>query len=118
MACDAFENMLHFTLHDFEKIDANATGVYGFWYDKHCIYVGKAADQPIRNRLLQHWHESHNPTLIRWIAAKKTALNLAIKTLDDAHDIDIMERYCIYRYQPSANKIKPKTQPVVPSQCA
>ena len=40
--CDPFSNMLRFRLVDFEKIPPDTIGVYGIWYFKRCIYIGKA----------------------------------------------------------------------------
>lgn len=117
MACSPYERMIAFRLREFEKIDQDAYGIYGFWFKRRCIYVGKAAEQPIAIRLVQHWKGSHNQLLRNWIEAKGKELKIAYKYIPEIAKIDILERYCINKYQPETNKIRYKFHFEIPEEC-
>ncbi len=104
--CDPFSNMLRFRLVDFEKIPPDTIGVYGIWYFKRCIYIGKAEKQPISNRLQQHWSMSHNKYLQFWIDARGRDLKVSYKPISSKQRIDVYERYFINRFQPVTNIIR------------
>ena len=63
------KGMLRLSHTGIEKMPKDISGVYAFWCRDNgkCIYVGMAKDQPIRNRLRQHWRDSHNEKLKMWI---------------------------------------------------
>lgn len=87
------------------RIPKSIFGVYAFWCrdNKKCIYVGKAKNQPIRNRLKDHWRESHNKTLRLWIQAFGDNLDVCY-TSTERRKIDTFERRLIKAWKPEANK--------------
>ena len=88
---------------EFSKIPADAYGVYGIWFRRRCIYIGKAKSQPIAKRLEQHWNGTHNPDLADWISAKGPLLNVSY-AITHKQAIDNFERRHIKRFQPLTNK--------------
>ncbi len=99
--CSPFLCWRRFTHVNISKCE-NKPGVYGFWYKRNCIYIGKTEKQGLRDRLLQHWNGSHNNRLRDWIKSKKSNLMFCFKPIDVAQ-VDIAERYYIYKYQPLTN---------------
>jgi hypothetical protein len=95
-----------FRLRSLDDISDYDYGIYGFWYDKHCIYIGKAKEQPIKERLKQHWKGSHNPILSDWISGAGRHLCYAYLAVPDKGSIDVHERYYIRRFQPIANTVR------------
>jgi excinuclease UvrABC nuclease subunit len=81
-------------------------GVYGFWYGKYCVYVGKTEAQTLFKRLIDHWEGSHNPSLKEWIQAKRDDLQIAFIQINDKNQIATYERYYIRTFQPLTNKIR------------
>lgn len=81
-------------------------GLYGFWCRKNgrCIYIGKAKEQPIRERLLQHWKGSHNETLNLWIEAFGNYLDICYLPISRQNIIDKMETELIRKWNPEADK--------------
>lgn len=104
LACNPRSNTIGFRLSEFDSLDPQARGLYAIWYKQSCIYVGKAQDQPLRNRLQQHWKGSHNATLNDWVAAKGSALRVSIKPMLDESVIEIFERFYIRKFKPLANR--------------
>lgn len=104
--CNPYENQIRFRIVDFYKIPEHYYGVYGIWYNKHCLYVGQAKLQPIYKRLEDHWKGTHNPRLQTWIDAKGTLLTVAYETVVDLDEIDTLERYYIRKFQPLTNSIR------------
>lgn len=102
--CSPYDNQLRFRKADFEKIPASAVGVYGLWYGKRCVYVGKAEDQSIATRLEQHWKGSHNPELAAWVRAKGSELRVAYVVAEEKTTVDSLERLYARRFQPLTNK--------------
>lgn len=97
-------NHLTFRKAGFDKIPSGAFGVYGMWYGKRCIYVGKAAEQTIGQRLEQHWKGSHNPDLAAWVSAKGSQLRVRYIVVNNPLEIDRIEKRFIKQLQPLANK--------------
>lgn len=104
--CDPFSGMTNFSLRGIERVPRGCRGVYSFWYKKNCVYVGKAEDQDITNRLFQHWTHSHSSALRAWISAKRVALKIAYRCYDDKNTISQMEKLFIRRFKPLANRVK------------
>ena len=79
-------------------------GVYAFWCRDtgKCIYVGKAFDAPIRERLLKHWRGSHNEILRLWIQVFGDDLIICYKEVDAAL-ICRLENRLIRKWKPEAN---------------
>ncbi|MXX63223.1 MAG: GIY-YIG nuclease family protein [Holophagales bacterium] len=88
----------------FERIPPNDVGLYAFWSRANgkCVYVGKAADQPLRGRLQQHWNRSDNETLRLWIAAFGEDVDICFLSLP-LHRIPKFERRLIRLWRPEAN---------------
>ena len=74
------------------------------WYGRRCIYVGKAEEQTIAQRLEQHWKGSHNPDLAAWVNAKGSQLRVRYIVVEDPLEIDDLEKRFIKQLQPLANK--------------
>ena len=103
--CSPYDNQLRFRKADFDKIPVGAFGVYGLWYGKRCIYVGKAETQPIATRLEQHWKGTHNRDLQAWVRAKGSDLRVAYLIAEEKSRIAPLEKVYIRRFQPLTNKI-------------
>lgn len=101
--CVPHHHQLQFRKMEFAKIPPDAYGVYGIWFRRRCIYIGKAKSQPIAKRLEQHWNGTHNSELADWISAKGSLLDVSYAI---AHKmvIDNLERRHIKRFQPITNK--------------
>jgi len=95
-----------FRLSVLHRLAPTAPGVYVFWFRRYCIYVGKAERQFIRDRLLDHWHHSHNDNLRDWMTAKRDDILVAFEAIADPRQISRYERYYIRRFQPLANKVR------------
>ena len=106
--CRPYDNQLRFRKADFDKIPAHGRGVYGLWFKKRCIYVGKAEDQSITERLRQHWNDwpgTHNDDLSSWIRAKGSELRVAFVIAEEKSKVSSLEKFYIRRFQPLTNKI-------------
>ena len=81
------------------------SGVYAFWCRDNgkCIYVGKARDRSIRERLKTHWRGSHNEILGLWIQVFGDTLDVCYISMD-TNKIDTLERRLIKAWKPEANK--------------
>jgi len=95
---------LAFRKADFDKIPPHAFGVYGLWFRKRCIYVGKAEKQPIAQRLEQHWKGSHNEHLADWVTAKGPQLRVRYIPVQQISAIGSIEVRYIKNLQPLTNK--------------
>ena len=104
--CRPYDNQLRFRKADFDKIPANAIGVYGLWFRRRCIYVGKAEEQPIAKRLHQHWRGTHNFELAAWVQAKASELRVVYVVADTKSTVSSLERLYIRRFQPLTNQIR------------
>lgn len=90
-----------------DSVPPNARGVYAFLRrdNDECIYVGKAVDQPIKNRLRAHWRHSHNEKLRLWIRAFAKYLKVCYKPVrtTNPEEIDRLERKLIKVWRPQTN---------------
>lgn len=77
-------------------------GVYAIWYRKWCIYVGKAKDQGVSERLEQHWSRCHNKLLKLWITAWPNEVEFCWISLP-SQEIDNAEKILIKQLRPNAN---------------
>lgn len=87
-----------------QDVPHGAIGIYAFWCRQNgkCVYVGKAADQSIRDRLRQHVRQSHNRTLWLWLQAFGRDLDMCYAAVDRPR-IDALEKRLIGRWRPEAN---------------
>lgn len=99
-----YRNRIRFRRSDIEEIPTSAYGVYGLWFKRRCLYIGKAKRQPIAKRLDQHWTGTHNPALAAWIRAKGAQLSVSYLVTDRGSEIDQLEKLYIGRFQPLTNK--------------
>ena len=104
--CRPYDNQLRFRKADFDKIPANAFGVYGLWYRKRCIYIGKAEAQTIARRLEQHWRGAQNLGLADWVQAKGSELRVSYLVVEKKSTIGSLEKLYIRRFQPMTNIIR------------
>lgn len=112
--CSPYDRQFPFAFRSFQRIPGNVHGVYGIWFGRRCIYVGKADSQPISTRLRQHWEHSHNDGLQAWIKSKGRRLRVSYLALSSRKNIDMYERYFIARFQPVTNKVRYEMHQVVP----
>ena len=104
--CNPYVKQVPFSVRGFQRIPLRAYGVYGIWYRRRCIYVGKACRQPICVRLGQHWDRCHNSRLESWIKAKGNGLRVAFMVVPNKQLIPACERFCINRFQPLTNRVR------------
>ena len=93
------------------QIPDNIKGLYGIWYRKNnkCIYVGKAAKQSIKDRLMQEWRASHNERLKRWIKVYGNSMDVCYLQVNDDR-IDKMETRLIQKWHPETNIMKKRKE--------
>ena len=103
--CSPYNCFIRFRRSDIEGIDDNAEGVYGFWYNKRCLYIGKTQNRSIKERLMDYWNgRSHNPYLQLWIDVCREEIKIAYSIRDDSKTRHSLERYYIRRFSPLTNK--------------
>ena len=78
-------------------------GVYGIWFGKYCIYIGRTTNQGLKNRLYQHWNHAQNEKLRAWIKAKKSNLTFNYKKFNSENKIIRMEIFYYNCYRPITN---------------
>lgn len=104
--CSPYNCFIPFKRHNVDKISDNIFGIYGFWYKKRCLYVGKAERQSIKSRLMQHWSNCHNKDLQAWITVYGKDIKIAFKGIDENAIINKSERFYIDFFDPVTNKTK------------
>lgn len=111
------ENGRRFTLQNILSIPGNTRGVYVLHYVQTFVYVGKsqAADQGIRERLTQHYNDSHSERLSMWIRALDGDVQFTYLHCEEGQTDDL-ERSLIHYLQPMVNldrypNYKPKPTP-------
>ena len=112
--CNPYTRQLPFAVQSFQRIPGDAHGVYGIWFRRRCIYIGKADSQTISTRLRQHWEHSHNDGLQAWIKSKGRRLRVSYLAVSSRKNIDMFERYFIARFQPITNRVRYEEHEVVP----
>jgi hypothetical protein len=93
-----------FNMLNVAKVPEGAFGVYGFWFGPRCIYVGRATDQTLRKRLVQHFKRSHSQTLTKWLLAYGPEVSFCCVVLERKH-VSRSEVRLIRRLQPIGNEI-------------
>ena len=111
--CSPYDRQIPFSIRGFQRIPRETHGVYGIWFRRHCIYVGKADVQAISTRLEQHWRHSHNERLETWIKAKGRHLKVNYLSLSQRKDIAMYERYFIAKFQPLTNVVRYEMDSVI-----
>lgn len=102
------QKRLHFSRLEIERIPESVRGVYSFWHEGSgvCIYVGMAEDQPLKERLKQHWRGSHNKTLALWLAACGGRIVVSYIPVRECDEIPRIETAIIRLWKPIANPPK------------
>ena len=102
------QKCLHFSRLEIERIPESVRGVYSFWHGDSgvCIYVGMAEDQPLKERLKQHWRGSHNKTLALWLAAFGGRIVVSYIPIKECDKIPRIEAAIIRLWKPIANPPK------------
>ena len=104
MTCKPTSQVKLFSLINIEKIPGDVKGVYGLWCRDICLYIGKAQDQPLKDRLLAHFNGTHNPDLKLWIQTYPGEIEFVYKQIKETREIHSAERRMIERYNPRTNK--------------
>lgn len=83
---------------------SNGVGIYAFWFNNRCVYVGKAEQQTLKERLTQHYRNCHNDGLKLWIEVYGCQLQFCYLELQkNKSRVDFLEKKFIYRLQPMTN---------------
>lgn len=93
-----------FSWPNINRIPSDYYGVYSFWANHICIYVGKAERQSIRTRLMQHYSESHNKDLKLWFESS-IPIEFMYEAVSYVNAIPAKERNRIREYVPITNVI-------------
>lgn len=103
--------MNKYTAKEFNRINIDkikqSPGIYAFWFNNRCVYVGKTEAQNLNKRLTQHYNDCHNEDLKLWIHVYGKQLKfccLELGTKLRKKKISYLEKKFIYRLQPMANK--------------
>ena len=97
-----------FTFQNIMSVPQTLVGVYVLYYKSLFIYVGKAADRPIRKRLEEHFNGSHNKKLAVWIKALDGNIMFHYVRCGKTK-IDDLERSMIHHLQPTTNQHRYET---------
>ena len=102
------QKRLHFSRLEIERIPESVRGVYSFWHEDSgvCIYVGMAEDQPLKERLKQHWRGSRNKTLALWLDAFGGRIVVSYIPVKECDKIPQIETAIIRLWKPIANPPK------------
>lgn len=100
-------NVMPLKRHNIDSIPPDIKGVYGIWCRTNgkCIYIGKAERQPIKERLMQEWRNSHNENLKKWMHAFGKFLDICYLQVRESR-IDRMETLMIQMWHPETNVLK------------
>ena len=85
------------------RVPDDAHGIYIFWCNAVCVYVGKAQKLSLRKRLYQHYLASHNDGLRMWIRSSHR-LEFQYEVVSDASAISAKERNRIKQLAPLTNR--------------
>lgn len=80
------------------------SGIYFFWLDKRCIYIGKAENQTIGDRLKQHRMYCHNENLDLTLDVYGSKIQFCFLPILKRCKIESLEEKFIIRLQPRCNK--------------
>ena len=80
-----------------------ASGLYAFWVENACLYVGKSIN--LRTRLYQHRMQEHNSTLDRYLKAFAQQVEVSMATPAECNGADLvpLERQLIHILRPISN---------------
>ena len=93
-----------FTYNCHYRVGSGKGGLYAFWCNRSCLYVGMSGD--IARRIYQHRMTEHNPMLERFFGAFAQEIELSYVALNDISGTELrrLERKTIRILRPIANK--------------
>ena len=100
-----FSERYPFSRASLEGKGLNCPGIYIFWRNKICLYVGKS-DRPIYDRLTEHWKSCHNPDLKKWLDVFGKKIEFQWECWDKQIPLLRLEQKYIDHYGPITNKIR------------
>lgn len=77
-------------------------GIYSFWFNGKCIYVGETTKQSLQKRLLNHYLKCHNNCLKNWINSRFN-IYFNFEAINDSIIIKEKEEYLIKFWDPVCN---------------
>lgn len=92
-----------------QSVPDDIKGVYGFWnrITGRCLYIGKSGPAPKRSikiRLMEHWHNCHNPALKEWITGASDLIEICyLEVKGDTIRIKRVEDRLIRYWHPETN---------------
>ena len=101
-------NSFSFRRDNIEILVPESSGIYIFWSDLYCVYVGQAKD--LRYRLLTHWKKSHNDDMNIWVNALGMKLCVSYELKGQNKDLSVLEQEFINRFKPHLNKINARAK--------
>ena len=101
---------IEFRRQNIESGVPKASGIYVFWINKMCIYVGKAVD--LQSRLIQHWKGAKNDDLRLYIQTQKNSMEITFVTIENNMEQNIfdVEQSYIDLLKPQTNKINARAK--------
>lgn len=100
---------LKFNWLNIQKLPEDVHGIYSIWSRTTCIYIGKAQNQSLKKRLLQHYSRCHNEKLKAWINSSHQ-LWFGVEPVTNMGSIDAKERNRIKKYAPLTNELLRKRE--------
>ena len=91
-----------FNYDNIKRIPQEWKGIYIFWHEKNCLYIGKTVYQTLQTRLTQHYENCHNYQLNMWIKAYKNKIEFCVARVPNKK-ISGLEKLLIKRRQPITN---------------
>ncbi len=94
---------VRFNFVNLNRVPADEHGIYIFWCNSFCVYVGKAEKTTLKARLTGHYNGSHNDDLNMWINSSHE-LQFEYEVVDNKKAIAVKERKRIRQLWPRTNK--------------
>ena len=87
----------------FHQMAATIPGLYAFWLNRRCLYVGESLNLSVR--LYQHRMHEHNSRLQRYFDAYPQEIRVSFAVLPNLTHADLLtlEREAIRRLRPLTN---------------
>lgn len=100
------DNLLDFAQRNIDKQPDDCVGIYGFWCNEICLYIGKTEKQSLRKRLSDHFLDCHNKDLKDWFHAFSRSIQFSTLVIEDTALIHAAEREFIEKFNPRTNKTR------------
>lgn len=100
-------NPFTYTIHTY--IDERQMGLYAFWLQTFCLYVGMSKD--IRQRIYAHRMNEHNKKLDRYLSAFAQDIEVAYVNLciNSYQELKELEKTAIKRLRPATNIVNTRS---------